>query len=264
MQAMVNNEVKHLVVILTLIFLMAPVSILIYISIYSKRKRRHLEEKEQMKVTFNEELIKAQHEIQEQTMQTIGADLHDNIGQILSLTALTLKSIEPDQPLKILEKVESAVQLVSRSIQEMRSLGKLLQGDQLISKGLHEAILHEVNWIEKSGKYKLQYVYDMERMPVGESAKDLILFRTLQEILNNIIKHAHAQNILITLRNTDNQLELCVSDDGIGFDAANLRSEKMGMGLRNIQKRASIIGGDAEIISAPNKGASVTLLVPYP
>ncbi|RZL10034.1 MAG: hypothetical protein EOO89_21310, partial [Pedobacter sp.] len=106
-----NAEVKQLVIKATLIFIIAPIAIIIYILVYNKRKRKHKEEKEQMKLAFNYELVAAQHEIKEQTMQTIGADLHDNIGQILSLTALTLKSIEPGEPEKILPKVDAAIEL---------------------------------------------------------------------------------------------------------------------------------------------------------
>src|SRR5476651_340066 len=96
-----DNEVKQLIIIATLIFLIAPAFLLLYIFIYNRRKKKNIEKKEQKKLNFEAEIVKTQLEIQEQTIQTIGTDLHDNIGQLLSLTSLTLGSIEPGDPAKI-------------------------------------------------------------------------------------------------------------------------------------------------------------------
>lgn len=259
---MVNNEVKDLVVISTLIFSIVPIALLAYVSLYNIRKKRHLEEKEKLRQA-NEELIKAQHEIREQTMQTIGNDLHDNIGQILSLTALTLKSIKAEEPNKVLPKVNTAVELVSRSIQEMRLLGKLLQGDQLVAKGLDEAIKQEINWIEKSGSYSVKYAKIGDAPVSVDTDKDLILFRIVQESLNNIIKHAQATKIKLTLSYLPEQLQLCIVDNGVGFDIENFASTQNGMGLQNIQKRTSLLGGEAVIKSNLSKGTTVTIAIPY-
>lgn len=261
---MVNDDIKELVIVTTLIFLIAPASILAYIIVYNRRKKRHIEEKALMQLTFDAEITKTQLEVQEQTMQTIGADLHDNIGQLLSLTSLTLNSVELDNAPKARQKIDAAIDLTLRSIKEMRLLGKLLQGDQLVVMGLSEAINHEITWIEKSGQYKVSYTNDGE-MPAANSAdKDLILFRILQEILNNIIKHAKATEINIKLDYQEAVLQLRVSDNGVGFNSANLQAEQSGMGLQNIQKRAGIIGGEATILSNPDEGTTITVFIPYP
>ena len=122
-------------------------------------------------------------------MQTIGADLHDNIGQLLSLTSLTLSSIEADDiPAKAKQKINASIDLTLRSIKEMRQLGKLLQGDQLTAMGLSEAIRYEINWMERSGKYEINYLHEDELPETANPDKDLIVFRILQEVLTNIIK----------------------------------------------------------------------------
>jgi two-component system NarL family sensor kinase len=261
---MVNNDIRGLVLITTLVFLIAPTSILIYISVYNRRKKRHIEEKALMQLTFDAEITKTQLEVQEQTMQTIGADLHDNIGQLLSLTSLTLNSIELENAPKARQKIDAAIDLTVRSIKELRLLGKLLQGDQLVVMGLSEAISHEITWIEKSGHYKVIYTNDGEMPAANSPDKDLILFRILQEILNNIIKHAKATEINIKLDYQEAILQLQVSDNGIGFNSENLPTEQCGMGLRNIQKRAGIIGGEATVLSSPDEGTTITVFIPYP
>jgi len=256
-----DNEVKQLIIIATLIFLIAPAFLLLYIFIYNRRKKKHIEEKEQMKLNFEAEIVKTQLEIQEQTIQTIGTDLHDNIGQLLSLTSLTLGSIEPGDPAKIQEKIDAAIDLTGRSIKEMRLLGKLLQGEQLISMGLVEAIRHEVKWVERSGQYIVSCVIDEEMPAENNPDKDLIIFRILQETLNNIIKHAEAKHINIKLSYTGRQLILYINDDGNGF---NVVSQSAGMGLYNMQKRAGIVGGQVVIESAPGEGTDITIFIPYP
>ncbi|ASU35963.1 sensor histidine kinase [Mucilaginibacter xinganensis] len=259
-----NNEIKQLVITATLIFLMAPAFVLAYIFVYNKRKKMHIKEKALMQLTFDAEITKSQLEVQEQTMQTIGADLHDNIGQLLSLTSLTLNSIELENAPKARQKIDAAIDLTVRSIKEMRLLGKLLQGDQLIVLGLSEAIRHEINWIEKSGKYQVNYIIEGEMPAANSGDKDLILFRILQEVLNNIIKHAQATQLTIKLDYREPSLQLVVMDDGIGFNPDTLTAGQIGMGLQNIQKRAGIIGGYADISSHPDKGTTITVFIPYP
>lgn len=217
-----------------------------------------------MQLTFDAEITKTQLEVQEQTMQTIGADLHDNIGQLLSLTSLTLNSIELENISKARQKIDAAIDLTSRSIKEMRLLGKLLQGDQLVVLGLPAAIRHEINWVEKSGRFQVSYTEDGELPAVNNPEKDLILFRILQEVLNNIIKHAQATQINIRLEYLDEQLYLKVADNGIGFNTNELQHEASGLGLQNIQKRAGIIGGKASISSIPGEGTTIAIFTSYP
>jgi len=261
---MVNNDnIRALVITGTVIFMISPAFIVLYILVYNKRKKKYAEEKEQMEENFNNELIKTQHEIREQTMQTIGADLHDNVGQLLSLTSFTLKSIAYGEPDTMMKKVTDAIELTSRSIQEMRLLGKLLQGEQLIGIGLTEAIKQEVKWLEKTGQYHVNYLDEGLSGVTANPEKDLIVFRIAQEVLNNAIKHAQATAIGIKLSYHGGQLQLVITDNGIGFNLAEIQGGQMGMGLQNIHKRAVLIGGQTTINSAPGEGTHIHVFIPY-
>ncbi len=238
-----------------------PLILVVYIFVYNKRKRAHQQEKLQMEAQFELELTKTQQEIREQTMQTIGADLHDNIGQLLSLTTLTLKSIPQQDPEKTSQRIGSSIELLAKAISEMRQLGKLIQGEQLLELGLSKAIGQEVDWLSRSESYQIEFT------STGSNEKrnpdiDLFYFRILQEILNNIIKHADATSIQITLSYLAQEIQLKVSDNGIGFKQNP--AEPSGSGLANIKKRASIIGGAVTINSTPNKGTTITISTPYP
>lgn len=259
-----SKEINTLIVLIVLVFLLAPGFLLLYINLYNQRKKKHIEEKAQMQQTFAAELLKTQLEVQEQTMQTIGADLHDNIGQLLSLTALTLGSVEFDDVNKAQQKIDAALDLNSRSIKELRLLGKLLQGEQLIGNGLREAIAFEIAWIEKAGQFKVDYLAENISGKNSNADKDLLVFRILQEILNNIIKHAFATQIKIKLDCRASNLSLTVEDNGVGFIADETPEKQQGMGLQNIRKRAALMGGEVGVKSEPGNGTFVQLTVPYP
>lgn len=255
-----KQEIFNSIELISIFFILLVAIIIVTAVLYHNRKKVHRIDL----ANFQNTLLKTQLEVQEQTMQTIGADLHDNIGQLLSLTSLTLNSVEVEHPEKAKEKVDAAIDLTLRSIKEMRLLGKLLQGDQLVVLGLSEAIRYEIAWMEKSGKYKVTFLEEGDAPAVNNRDKDLILFRILQEVLNNIMKHAAATRIQIELEFGTGSLQLRVKDNGKGFDAGQTQDGQPGMGLQNIQKRATIIGGEVTIASKPGKGTAVTIIVPYP
>lgn len=261
---MADKNLPGLLVLATLVFLIAPCFLLVYIIIYNQRKKRHHTEKVAMKLAFEEEIVKTQLEVQEQTMQTVGADLHDSIGQLLSLTALTLGSIELEDLGKIQNKIDAAIDLTGRSIKELRQLGRLLHGEQAIAAGLDKAINQEITWIERSGRYKVHYEYNTQPAGERDADKDLFVFRIVQEVLNNIIKHAEATEISIKLNYTALQMQLTIADNGRGFEPELLSPDKKGMGLHGMRKRASIIGGELKIISSPGNGSVLEIFIPYP
>jgi signal transduction histidine kinase len=258
-----TQEITLLVISVTLIFLLAPLFLVIYITQYNKRKKRHIEETLLIKQTFETELLKAQIEIKEQTLQTIGSDLHDNIGQLLSLTNITLKSIHIPNHGSAARKIDTATNLTSRSIKELRQLGRILQGEQLISNGLQSAIEQIIEWLHRDDNLNISYRNinpDNKRL---DANKELIVFRLFQEIINNAVKHAEAATIFIELTFGESNLSLMIRDNGKGFNMNNILNEMPGMGIYNINKRVSLIMGSAHISSEPGLGTEIRLIIPY-
>src|SRR5690606_14450204 len=118
-------------------------------------------------------------------------------------------------------------------------------------------------WLEKAGKFKVEYLCEGENRE-SNNDKDLIIFRIVQETINNIIKHSRAKRIVIRLVREPENLMLSISDNGVGFDPDSLGNGGWGLGLQNIKKRAALIGGDAQISSKPQKGTQVSMSIPYP
>ena len=259
-----QEQFISLIIAGTIMLLLLGIFIVSFLFFYQKKHNSYLIEKEILESHFRQTLLESQLEIREQTMQTIGADLHDNIGQLLSLTSLTLNSVKLEDAEKAQQKIDAALDLTMRSIKEMRLLGKLLQGEQLIGLGLCEAIRYEINWIEKSGQYIVNYDIRGDQPAQNNPDKDLILFRILQEVFNNIIKHSKASEISIKLTYNQAAIRLQVIDNGAGFDINHLPEDQKGMGLMNIQKRAEIVGGEVFIQSQPGEGTCIEIFIPYP
>ncbi|MFI5451169.1 sensor histidine kinase [Pedobacter sp. UC225_61] len=217
-----------------------------------------------MQLEFESELLKTQIEVQEQTMQTIASDLHDNIGQLLSLTALTLSSINLKEPQKLEKKVSESIGLVNSSIKELRGLAKLMNGELIVQTGLGKAIKQEIDRLKKIGTYKIKVKNELLDIEISSPNKDLIVLRLLQEIINNIIKHAHASHIEIEVYSISDVLYLTVKDNGIGFDYETAKTQIKGIGLSSIHNRIKMIDGKINIQSNPSDGTLTTIEIPYP
>ena len=256
-----SKEVLFFITLSTSIFLIAPVFLIIYVSQYNKRKAKHLKEKETLKKTFEIEMLKAQVELQEHLMQSIASDLHDNIGQLLSLTSITLSSVKTGNIED--EKIETARDLTLRAIKELRGLSKMMNGQELLKKSLGHAIAYELEWLKKGANYEISLTDHMTHSIPAHSGKELLLFRLFQEILSNIIKHAEATTVTIILDQTTEFISLSVKDNGKGFILEEKLDTSDGLGLSNLNKRAALMGGNFSIDSVPGSGTEIRVIVPY-
>ncbi|SKA10422.1 sensor histidine kinase [Sediminibacterium ginsengisoli] len=236
----------------------------IFISFLIKYRKRQIRHKEEL-VQTEEELLQAHLEVQEQIRRHLATELHDNIGQLLSLTNATLASVDLQQQEKAARKITDAQELVKRSLQQLRQLSRVLHGEQVLEQGLAAAIRQEINWLQRSDYYEITFNSNIpEEMQFSEHNKNLVLFRLLQESISNIVKHAEASAIEINFDYMQDKLQLGISDNGNGFHLPEaLSASSGGMGLNNMRKRAALIGGSLQIEAAPGAGTSIRIQVPY-
>jgi signal transduction histidine kinase len=213
---------------------------------------------------FEQELIQTQIEVQETTRKHLASELHDNIGQLLSLTNVTLASINITDTEKAEQKITDTQNLVTKSIQELRQLSKIIHGEQIIRQGLIQTIEQEIAWLQRNGVYTITFNNTISHIETSNADKDLFLYRLLQESLNNIIKHSGADTINISLLYNNQSLQLVIEDNGNGFNVAEKIKEQSGMGLVNMQKRINLLKGNMQINSAENKGTTISFNIPYP
>ncbi|HZX58288.1 MAG TPA: ATP-binding protein [Mucilaginibacter sp.] len=252
-----SETIRFIVLSAALLFAVVAGFIIYFVVLYRNRQLKNKKEQEEREAAFRQELLKTQLEIQEQTFEYVSKEIHDNITQVLSFVKLSLgtmgNTLEPDKKAKVNESRE----LIAQSINDLRDLSKSMSFEHISSIGLAKTIETEVERINKSGLLKVFFSIEGQIYAIGEQ-QELVLFRILQEALNNSLKHAMAKHFKISLYYHPDLLNLSLEDDGLGFSPGSLKN-KSGSGLRNMENRAALIGGKATIESAPGNGCRINI-----
>lgn len=222
-----------------------------------RRRTMHLKDIDNLHSKFESTLLKSQLEIQEQTFRNISQEIHDNIGQALSLAKLNLNTINAKN---FEDKLAITEDLLSKAITDLRDLSKSLNGEKITDLGLQAAIAHELALIEKAVTIKTELIGDDLELALDDR-QVIVVFRMIQEVLNNILKHAKASLISISLENTETAALITVKDNGIGFELDKLEEGKTGIGLKNMQQRARDINGSVTIRTAPQQGTEIAIAI---
>jgi signal transduction histidine kinase len=242
------------VIAASLFVLLLVISVLFLFRIYLKRKNKLLLEKERMNIEFEQTLLKSKLEIQEHTFTEISREIHDNIGQVLSLVRINLNTL--DAPVEA-KKINLMDELLGKAITDLRSLSHSLDADHIRNKGWITAVTRLLNDLQKSGKYKTHLQQD-DDLPALGNDKPIILFRMIQEIINNVIRHAAADTIHLDARKENNNLVIKITDNGKGFDVSK---NSGGVGVQNLKTRSKMIGADLVIKSDKGIGTVVTISI---
>ncbi|MEP7108598.1 MAG: sensor histidine kinase [Ferruginibacter sp.] len=254
------EKVIQVIIVTLFIFLMISFVIL-FIILYQKRHTNYLKEKQLLQSKFQQEILQAQVEIQEQTLKKISQEIHDNIGQVLSLAKLNLNTFPPTDDENIRNKLEHTRQLVSKAIVDLRDLSRSMHGDRIAEMGLKNAIENELDIIKNTGQYETTLTVTGEYYKLGQQ-KEMLLFRILQEALNNSIKHAKTKNIAVQLNYAPSKFSLSIRDEGPGFDLQAAGLSTMGLGLKNMQNRVAMIGGLFSLNSSRELGTTISIDLP--
>src|SRR6266487_938151 len=223
-------------------------------------ERKRLEQKLIRKEINKQKIItNATIEGQEKERKEIGKELHDNINQILTTTQLYLEIAKGTADENTLEMIQLSSKSVGNAINEIRKLSRSLTPPSLGDLGLVESVKDLCDSIKTTQIFDIRFYHkDFNEMGLPENLR-LMLFRIVQEQVNNIIKYAEATTILIRLITDPDELMLVVSDNGKGFEPSEI---KKGLGLNNIINRAELFHGKAEITSAPEQGCTIIVTVP--
>lgn len=205
---------------------------------------------------FESQLLQSRMETQEETFATLGKELHDNVGQLLNSAKLLIGVTQrklTDAP----DTLAIADETLGTAINELRSLSKSLNKEWLEQFNFIDNLQAEIKRINATDHLQIHFTHTA---PLSlKSDEQIILFRIVQEALQNAIKHAQATNINIILKEEANSLYLIIEDDGKGF--AEKEKAQSGVGLLNMQHRTKLLGGTIEWKSAGN-GASVIICLP--
>ena len=240
----------------TVLFVLMVGFFFAFVLMYRRRQVEFENERLVMEQEFSEELLRTQLELSEQVMRNISEEIHDNIGQTLTVAKLSLNSMS-DTDYK--EHAKNARELITRSLQDLRNLSKTLNGDYILREGIQNAIAREIDVINSSGE--LNCIFDGD-IPAGwlTPNSEIILFRCVQEALSNALKHAQAKRIKVVAAMMKDLLTLEIKDDGVGFEQT--RESQKGVGMGSMSKRVGMLGGEFTIDSAKGRGTIVSIKLP--
>jgi PAS domain S-box-containing protein len=200
-------------------------------------------------------------QVQEQERTYIGHELHDNVIQIMISARLHLDGIKGRTKEEKAVKAKTT-ELILAAIEETRRLSRKLAASQLKNTGLLTAIAQLLNDLRNTGRFNIKFnsSLDIDTEYCLSEEKKVAIYRIVQEEISNIIRHSKAKNIRVNIMQNNSGVILYTFDDGIGFD---LQKGPKGMGLASIHSRTKAFRGMVDIVTAPGKGCSVTVLIPY-
>jgi signal transduction histidine kinase len=256
---MQQTEVIVFIIVTILCTLVIVVGTILFIIQYRKRKIEYESEKSKIAESHVQELLSAQLEIQSQTMQHIGREIHDNVGQKLTLASLYTQQLayENKAP-QITGKIENISNIINESLAELRQLSKSLTDDTINEHSITELLQAECDILSALNKCTVIFSSDEKNIPLSYQTKSIV-YRVVQEFLQNSIKHAVCSNIYITLNVQDAFLYLTLRDDGKGFDTMNVTGK--GIGLHNMKKRAELISASYQLHSTPQSGTQLNITI---
>lgn len=200
---------------------------------------------------------------EEQERTRLAKDLHDGLGGMLSGIKYSLNTMKGNLIMtpENAQAFERSMDMLDSSIKEMRRVAHNMMPEALVKFGLDAALRDFCNDINQSGALKLSYQSIGMEGAVIDQTTSITLFRIVQELLNNAIKHAKAKSAIVQLSKSGEQLAVTVEDDGIGFDTSILKASR-GIGWSNIQSRIDYMKGKLDIKSDPGHGTSVHIEFP--
>lgn len=210
---------------------------------------------------FEKEVFKTQIQVQEQTFKSISAEIHDNIGQRLTLAKLQLNialgNTKLDEGIK--PSIDAAVDALTDCIADLRDLSRNLSYERIGLLGYQEMIQADLRQLNAVHPINCRYSRNGELYFLGIET-ELVIYRIFQEIIQNTIKHSAAKNFTVQLNYRKHHLDASFEDDGVGFEPKVMNLPN---GLNNLQARAKSINAKIDIQSSIGLGTKINIKIPY-
>lgn len=252
----VINQRNYLIISILVIFVLLLITLAILIKNRSSKQQEIL--RKEGEIQLQEAELKATVQSQEQERKRFAQDLHDGLGQMITVLLLNIKSLES----RLLDEnniFQSSTQILEGMYDELKAICFNLMPDTLIRFGIEAGIREFAQKINDTGKVSIRVKATGLEERLGD-IQEVSLYRLAQEWINNIIKYSDADQIEVILEKDWNQLLFQIKDNGSGFDLIQLKKGK-GNGWRNMNSRAKILKGDLQISTSPmQKGTTLKLI----
>jgi signal transduction histidine kinase len=252
------QEVMAVVVAGSVIFLVITGIVVFILLFYQKKRFQHRQQYLKLESSIQQELLKAQLESQEATFRQVGDELHDNVGQLLSSTKILLAITERSLP-EVPDTLHTASETLAKAIKDLRALSKSLNREWLEKFNLIDNLRMEADRINMARMVHVDVAAAVPALSLRPESQ-VMLFRIIQEAMQNAIKHAEAAAITVTIATRAQHIDVWIKDNGGGLPGIETRPH--GVGLLNMEHRTRLLGGDIRWESAPGRGTQVSISLP--
>lgn len=244
-----TSDIIFFVVATVIILLLLAVLVINLLLIGRNRKLKHGNELLKLKGDYQKELAKTQIEVIDSTLNDIGQQLHDDVGQMIAFSIVQLNNLETNDT-SLRKEIATIRESVQGSMHSLREISKTLSTDYLKSFGLFESLKRLVDSVQKTSGLIVHTNID-QNIVFNTMSNEVFCFRILQELFTNTLKHAHATEISLMLKKEDSFIHLLYSDNGKGISGISLHELKTekSLGLTNIFKRVELMKGRIELDS---------------
>ncbi|MBS1935443.1 MAG: sensor histidine kinase [Bacteroidetes bacterium] len=238
------------------------ITILVFYVISQIRKKNEQLRIQHVMMGEKKKTTDAVMQAEENERKRIAADLHDSVAQKMVVAKLNLEAFESTLPALDNEQQHvfgNILSLVDESCEEVRSLSHTMMPQAFVQSGLAGAVK---NFIDKIQTNNFQVVFNVEgNLESLDKNTELMIYRIIQECLQNIIKHANATKADISIIAGYKEIDVTIEDDGVGFNASLLENAE-GMGLKNIRSRIDFLNGELDLSSKPGEGTMIAFHIP--
>lgn len=233
--------------------------IVLFVFQYRKRKIMHQKEKEEIEKQHKIDLLNTELQIQKQTMQFIGQEIHDSVAQKLTLASIYTQHLDFDYALSgANDRLAGVNKIITDSVLELRQLSKRLTDNQLQTADLQALVQIECEQVNATGICTASM--EVDGLPNIDIVTKSSILRIVQEFIQNSIKHAACRHVFIRMQYNNDGLFILLQDDGKGFDIE--KEIGKGIGLSNMQRRTQALNGQYNFQSAEGQGTTLHINIP--
>jgi two-component system, NarL family, sensor kinase len=238
-------------------------SIILFVLYYQKRMVQEQFKRQQMELEYQKKMMEAALESQENERRRVAGDLHDSIGAMLSTIRVSLTTYAKRNSADG-ESINESKKMLDDTIESVRRISRDLMPSTLEKFGLSQAVKEMCERFQSTAALPIIFE-EPQDTPVFTKSRELMIFRIVQELLNNALKHAEASVIKVSFHNGEG-LEVIVEDNGKGFNAEDHKNDKSsgkGLGLFNIENRARLVGASVNFNASTVQGSKIIINIPY-
>ncbi len=244
----------------TAVLMLFAFTLVIFLIVHKKKQYQNLIDKQNLQNTYQNQLLQSKLEVQEQSFKNFSEEIHDNVGQVLSIVKMQLYNIRnTSKDDETITKANDCTELIGKAINDLRNISHTLNSSYVSKVGLAEAIEKDFSYIRSAKGLQCTLHRSGQEYPLGNE-QELLIFRIIQEAVGNSVKHASPTTIDIHLDYKPGNFRVVVEDNGKGFDTGT--HNEGGIGLTNMQVRAGLLKGILEVDSSKDSGTVVRLELP--